>query len=198
MNYELEIPGWKIALNVTEFLMPSASLETIENQLKDWGRTGCACSGIICIDHAPETLPTFDQSLPLQKFWGIDDNLPLSPTERTAIGLGSFPARNRFYHCNPVGMYYPGRHGSFHPDSQMRISDLMIFSYSFAPWNNQSLNRKLQIKSRLNAEDLKRGWGAHHTKDVEKLNAEFDQIKKSAIDLHTHPYANNALKMNAL
>jgi hypothetical protein len=193
MSYEHEIPGWKIALNVTEFLMPASPLETIELQLKEWGRMGCASYGIICIDHDPDLLPNSNQSLPKQKHWGIDDNLVLPPAERVSIGLSAVPGRNRFYHCDTVGMYHPGRHVSFHQDSKTLLRDLMVFSFSFAPWNEQAMQRKLQIKSRLSAKDLRRGWGTHHLKETIDFESEYQHIRKSAIDLNTHAYAHQAL-----
>ena len=75
MNYEEQIQGFKIALNVTEFLMPTTSLEEIERALVGLGRAGCSASGIICVDHDPTEIPIYERSLQAQKFWGYDDNL---------------------------------------------------------------------------------------------------------------------------
>jgi hypothetical protein len=71
MGYEQEVSGWKIALNVTEFLMPAGRIEAIESRLELEGRTGCACSGVICVDLEPGTLPDSERSLPLAKDLGL-------------------------------------------------------------------------------------------------------------------------------
>lgn len=194
MSYEKEVPGWKIVLNVTEFLMPTTSLDVIEAQLSASGKNGCACSGIICVDDKSTKLPLHDKPLPLQKHWGIDDNIVQDFKDRLTIGLSRYPERNRFYHCNSVGMYHPGRHISFHPDSMVRLLDLMIFTFTFAPWNEKAINRKLQIKARLNPDDVNRGWGIQHIKDVSQWELEYRHIRNFAIDLYTHPHAAVALQ----
>ncbi len=194
MGYEQEMPGWKMALNVTEFLMPTVPLEAIERQLNANGRTGCACSGIVIVDHDCATPPSADQPLPLQKHWGIDDNAVRVPAERTARGQTPQPMRNRFYHRNAVGMYHPGRHQSFHQDSHMRMMDLMVFHFGYAPWNEDTLRRKLQIKSKLKPEDVQRGWGAQHLKQADAWQQEYTTIRSAATDLLVHPYAQRAIQ----
>ncbi len=195
MGFELELPGWKMALNVTEFLMPTVPLETIERELLNRGRAGCAASGILIVDDKPQILPTINQSLPVQKHWGIDDNANLSLEGRVARGLPPEPFRNRFYHCSDVGMYYPGRHRSFHPDSLYRLLDLMVFYFGHAPWNENLLLRKTQIATKIDPQDLNRGWGDHHHIKKNELQKNFKLIASSAIDLRTHPYASKAITM---
>jgi hypothetical protein len=197
MGYEQELPGWKIALNVTEFLMPGAPLPLIEGQLQSQGRKGCAASGIIVVDHQPGVAPVPGQALPLQKHWGFDDNAVLDPNERQAAGLTPMPYRNRFYHCDTVGMYHPGRHRSFHHDSLIRMVDLMVFHFGYAPWNDEVVQRKTQIKAKLKPDDVKRGWGLQHMKDTAAWNAEFERMRSRASDLREHPQAGRALQLCA-
>jgi hypothetical protein len=193
MEYERDIPGWKIALNVTEFLMTSAPLDAIEKYLTLQGRTGCCASGMLIVDEQPNTEPNPDISLPLQKHFGIDDNAVTDIARRTQLGIASTPMRNRFYHCNPVGMYYPGRHGSFHPDSKFRLANLMIFQYGYAPWNEHTLKRKMQIANKLPISDLNRGWGGHHLRGVEQLEQDYVNIKLGAMNLLEHEQVNSAI-----
>jgi len=194
MNYEKNVPGWKIALNVTEFLMPTVSLDIIENQLTSWKRKGCSCSGFICIDPEPSDLPLHQYPLPLQKPWGIDDNSVLDEDVRLKIGLSSAPLRNRFYHCNPTGMYLPGRHSSHHQDSLGRLTDLMIFHFGFSPWNPQARSRKTQMAHRIPKGDTQRGWSPHHLVQEDVWDTAFSLIRSHAQDLHAHPKASIALK----
>lgn len=172
MSYEKELPGWKIALNTTEFLLSTVDLEVAEQFLESEGRIGASCSGYIIVDNLSITNIKDDFSLVSQLNWGFNDNnADIDAEKRIAMNLTSFPARNRFYHKNTVGMYYPGRHTSFHDDSKLRLNDLIIFHYAFSPWNEKMLERKQQIISKLDLDDLKRGWGMQHTKSREQLNS---------------------------
>lgn len=195
MGYEQTLPGWKIALNVTEFLMPSVPLDFIEQELTTMGRSGCAASGMLMVDHQPEQPPLTSLSLPAQKHWGVDDNLELQPEQRSALGLPLSVERNRFYHKAEVGMYHPGRHQSFHPDSHFRLLDLMVFHFGYAPWNREFISRKMQIATKLNPEDVERQWGVQHLRENSKLQSDYEQILKCATDLKQHPHANRAIEM---
>ncbi len=193
MEYERQLPGWKMVLNVTEFVMSTVSLDIIENELTRMGRMGCAASGMFMVDHQPEILPTISMSLAVQKHWGLDDNAELQPQLRTALGLPPIPYRNRFFHRAEVGMYHPGRHKSFHPDSTFRLMDLMVFYFSFAPWNEEVIRRKTQIAAKLNPDDLQRGWGAQHLKKAEDLQRDYERLRTNATDLNLHQYASLAI-----
>jgi len=193
MEYERELPGWKIALNVTEFLMTALPLSTIENLLMSNERQGCGTSGFVIVDDQPGVEPDRNIALPLQRHYGIDDNAIISPEERQAIGLSKYPSRNRLYHCGEVGMYHPGRHSSFHPDHGLRVNELMIFHYGFAPWTELGIKRKLQIASKIPELDKKRKFGIEHLQGREQLEDQFQRLKINSIDLKTHEFANLAL-----
>ena len=193
MGYEQELSGWKMALNVTEFVMPSEPLDIIERELTRMGRAGCAASGMVVVDHQPEVRPATSLSLPAQKHWGLDDNAELQPQLRLARGQTLGPHRNRFFHSSEVGMYYPGRHKSFHPDSGFRLLDLMVFHFGYAPWNADFVRRKIQIAAKLNPNDVQRDWGVEHLKKTDELQRDYELIRASATDLNAHLYASRAI-----
>ena len=198
MNYEEQVTGFKIALNVTEFLMPAIPLEEIESALTANNKIGCSASGIICVDQDPFDLPTYNKPLQAQKFWGYDDNLIIEPESRLLIGQSITPFRNRFYHSNKVGMYQPGRHSSYHQDSRLRINELMIFHYGFAPWNDLFLARKIQIKDKVSPSDIARNWGGQHLRGIEEWNEDFVKQKSLSTDLFQHSFASRALHLWSL
>jgi hypothetical protein len=172
MNYEKELPGWKIALNTTEFLICSLALDDLTRFFEKESRYGAACTGHIIVDTGE--IPNLDrtQSLVKQLHWGFNENINFTPEQRISMNLGvAFPARNRFFHRLPVGMYQPGRHLSHHPDSSTRFSELMVWHYAWAPWNPESIARKMSIKSKLDPQDVLRGWGSQHTKSIQELNS---------------------------
>jgi hypothetical protein len=192
--YEQELPGWKVALNVTEFLLSTLPLADIEHFLAENKRTGCAASGFICVDNDPATPPSHEQPLLLQKHWGYDDNVLANEQARVQAGYSPLPYRNRFYHCNPAGMYHPGRHRSFHPDIGLRVSELMVLYCGYTPWNAHLIQRKLQIKAKVPQSDIDKGWGHHHFRSTADLEAEYQRALSLSSDLLEHPLVGDALR----
>jgi len=195
MGYEQEVPGWKIALNVTEFLLPSMNLTSLELSLKSSGKTGCCASGVLFIDSEPTRIPSYGLPLLVQKHHGFDDNSIADPVKRKELNLqpeGS--TRNRFYHCNPLGMYMMGRHGSYHPDSRVRLTDLFVGWFGYSPWNEKTIERKLQIGAKVPALNQKIGAGKHHLRDRAELEKEYLMLKSAAIDLTKEPYISTAIQ----
>jgi hypothetical protein len=194
MNYEKEVVGWKIALNTTEFLLSTVDLSIIEAHLESGGRVGATCSGYILIDNMSDRALSYDTPLLSQIHFGFSDNQPdISAEKRLATGIGIHPGRNRFYHKNIVGMYYPGRHRSFHPDANYRLEDLLIFHCHHAPWNEQMMQRKLGIASKLDPEDIKHRWGFHHLRSSNELSAQRETALSLSYDLTSIDYVNRAL-----
>lgn len=194
-NYEWELPTcWKIALNITEFVLPARPLSEIESELTEQGRMGCACSGFIVVDDAPERAPTYEQPLVLQKHWGLDDNSVQDPDLRASLGLPRIIGRNRFYHSNSTGLYTVGRHASAHPDYAYRSRDLLIFHYRFAPWTEAGVRRKTHHRDKMTPADIARGWGAHHVNSDDEWTAQFRKVRPNATDLSSEPAVRGALR----
>ncbi len=195
MNYEIELTGWKIALNTTEFLIANPGLDELERSLAADGRMGIAASGMTMIDKEPERSPVRGQSLVMQKPWAVDDNrFGKLRWLRQALGHPKTPQRNRFYHSLPTGMYPPGRHRSFHRDWQTRTPNLMVLHYGYAPWNEEFIGRKMQIADKIPAQDRKHGMGFQHLRNREQLQRAFDRFDRLAYaDLRQHAVAGPAL-----
>jgi hypothetical protein len=195
MGYEQEAPGWKIVLNVTEFLLPSIDLTTLERSLKNQGKTGFSTSGVFFVDCEPNISPRYDLPLAVQKHYGFDDNAITDPLMRNKLNLhpeGS--TRNRFYHCNPLGMYQLGRHGSYHPDSRVRLTDVFVGWFGFSPWNKETLARKMQIGAKVPVVNQQMGTGTHHQRDKEELEKNYLILKSAAIDLLKEPHISTAIQ----
>lgn len=196
MTYELEIKGWKIALNTTEFLITNPGLDEIEYFLKSENRVGVAASGMTMIDKQPLQKPEHTSPLVQQKPWAIDDNRFNRGVIRKLFGYPRTPHRNRFYHELPNGMYHLGRHASFHPDWKFRLPNLMILHYAYAPWTDNFINRKLQIASKIPQTDTKRGWGTQHLRNtIELQKAYYSANNMPFIDLTHHRLGAAAIGM---
>lgn len=179
MTHELEIKGWKITLNTSEFLVANPGLDEIERFLKSEKRVGVAASGMTMVDKLTQSEPIPDFSLIQQKPWAIDTNIQRNRWIKRLLGYPeSLPIRNRFYHELPTGMYHPGRHGSFHPDWNFRMPNLMVLHFAYSPWTEKFIKRKIQIGHKISDGDKERGWGLHHQRTHVELNNDFGKINR--------------------
>lgn len=190
MTYELEVSGWKIALNTTEFLLANPGLDHIEHYLQERGKSGIAATGFTMIDKAPAILPASGTSLLQQKPWAVEDNRYRWRWMRKVSGYPKELLRNRFYHCLPNGMYQTGRHASQHSDWKQRTPNLMVLHYGYSPWNDFFLRRKLQIAAKVPESDRIRGLGQQHLRNASEWDLAFRAIDKLPyVDLRTHELA---------
>ena len=198
MQYERHVPGWKIALNVTEFLMTTMPLPLIEKKITEMELKGFSLSGFIMVDATPNT--SYDKAipLPLQCTHGIDDNIVLDKTERINMGLPHKAYRNRFYHCDELGRYMPGRHQSYHPHSNVRLCEAMVFYFANAPWNDEMKRRKLQIRSKIKTDEISHDWGLNHLQSLDFYQEEFLKLQAHSMDLRTRAYAGPAIEASCL
>lgn len=160
MDIEETISGFKIALNVTEFLCPHANLKDI---LKKYENQQVALS-IRTI--SPYSLDILEPSNNKELF-----NYILK--ENTKFGYDRPP--NHFLHNYANGNYEPGRHLINHP--YLVLNDISIIWLGFFPMNSKLMKRKLQIISRQSQFDIVNGLGFQHQwgekKQHEVLNTRY-------------------------
>ena len=199
MGYEYELSGWKIALNITEFIISNPSLKDIEIYLKSKNKIGCLSSCMDMVDLESDKSPIYSISLVNQKPWAVDDNRFRKRWLRSMLGYKSLPRRNRFYHCLPTGMYLPGRHASFHPDSILRMPNLLLLHFGFSPWTENFIKRKTQIAQKISQSDKDRGWGIHHLRNQIQLEKDRKKLhEKPIINLFDHEIVGGILKTNKI
>lgn len=190
MEYELQLPPcWKIALTITEFLMPAVPLDMIELQIENNNLSGASTIGYWGIDNLPNIEPSYEFDLPIQKHWGFREIDKLKET-----GL-SHPVMQRFYHKNSVGMYTPGRHRSFNPDSRMKCAELLLYKLAYTPWNHRFQMRKLQAAPKVPASGLKYGFSNHLIRKLPELNAEYLSLLQHSTDLSKDKLFNQSMKI---
>lgn len=152
MEYEETVSGWKMVLNVTEFLLLSdlrSRLVPTEEML--------LFQGYQINDTPKEREMGFDHTRPLilQRFNGCVD-----------------PWRNRIIHRKPNGGYFVGRHYNtpgLTPNPLVKEhhgeipfgEGLYLIWYRFAPYNEQ-VPRKIQISRRIPQSSIDKGFGWHH------------------------------------
>jgi len=141
MEYEKQFAGWRIALNVTEFLVgPVNELMHDRNE-----RTQYLIPSVTFFDWNP--IGTLNQSLPLweQKTQGISYKTDFMA--RRARSLHNF---------NDI-RYDAGRHFS-----QFNCENVCIFHYANCISSPEMVNRRLQIQTKIPQADILRNMGHQH------------------------------------
>lgn len=140
IDIESSIEGWKVCMNVTEFLVGDYS---IMNDIPDQGiRIPCN----VMVDSIPNNIPNYEESLIKQKPYGIMYDKG-----------GSQVRRPRIIHNKKSEQYPLGRHYSHHDTDK-----LQVLWYGWSPFNETSIKRKLQIQTRIPESDKNMGYGREH------------------------------------
>ncbi|AUN29394.1 glycosyltransferase family 2 protein [Niveispirillum cyanobacteriorum] len=168
-QYEAGLPGWKLVLNTTEFLV-GVNFPHLEELIKQQQLTGCYFESAVMVDPFPDQVPVHHLPLVEQKFHGY---------------MNTDPANNhgRLYHRGMIGAYMPGRHQSHLPHLAKANGLGTVFWYSMSPWCEPFQRRKLQIKTRLSDHDQRANWGNHHLIDADGLNQKWASQVPNAVDL---------------
>ena len=141
MFYERQLPGWRIALNVTEFLvgplerLMSNPNERVQYIIPEVMFTGWNPKGVL------------DQNKPLweQITFGVPYTVPM--LARLSRSLHNF---------NDI-QYQPGRH--FDPWS---CDEALIFHYGHAIVSDPMLKRRLQVQDKISPADKQTNLGWQH------------------------------------
>lgn len=140
MSYENGISGWKMVLNVTEFLhFPHFSEYLTQAQAR--GSMVICTRGVVMVDDQPGQELRSDLPLIAQKHYGFIEKKSCRKrfnTRYTTFQKGQpirFAARERIIHRYPIGAYKPGRHTTFHPVDE-RPQNAFTLWYGYSPWVN--------------------------------------------------------------
>jgi len=154
MEYEKNSPGWKLTLNVTEFLFISNS--QVINIFNNKKPVAFALRGIVMVakEKTDKIMGVYEKNIFSQFRYGLSEELHSHET-------GQFTLRSRILHSYNTGKYYIGRHFSEHKTEILEDTPLILW-YGYSPWNSRSLERKLQIKNNIPRSDLENDFGTHH------------------------------------
>ncbi|GMK44273.1 glycosyltransferase family 2 protein [Paenibacillus glycanilyticus] len=174
MDIENKLPGWKMVLNTTEFLVCRYGKQLFPI-LESLGGKMYSIRIITMVD-PPGYYNDPVYALPLvnQRHHG------LFPPDPHAPYIG------RFIHKYKSGDYTAGRHWTTKP-YQVLLHPTFVFKFSFSPWNNLMRMRKLQIGPTLSADALRYGLGAHHIFNLQELEARYLSHASVAEDLRNNP-----------
>jgi hypothetical protein len=146
-DYEHQVSGWRIALNVTEFLYGDFDqLNAVTEPTQHF------IGNYVFVDPNPGQTYTHELPLHEQCRWGYyedsDGCTRLSTGARASRSLHNYNIR---YH--PLG----GRHWQEAPT----LCDLAIFYYGYAILNEANLARKLQIFNKMSPEEQGKCRNSH-------------------------------------
>jgi hypothetical protein len=151
MEIEKKLEGWRIALNVTEFLYGNTDHLISKDEM-----TQFLIGNYVFVDmEDPAKGPTYllhDYPLHAQRHWGFDPN-----TGDGAMPGGAMRRTNRSIHNFPV-QYKGGRHFG---KTKRSFDDLMIFYYGWCYIKEQGIERKTQILPKIHETNSPH----HRTKD---------------------------------
>lgn len=155
MQIEQSINDWKMVLNTTEFLVTS-NLNGILNKYPK--NTMLETNGIaVCGESEVPSILTIKKGV-------ISDN----------------NRRNRKIHNYEKGNYIDGRHESTHFCIR---ENMYTVWYSHFPWNESTIQRKLQIQNRIPEYDKIMRLGYQHITTRDALNNDYLKFSENVYDL---------------
>jgi hypothetical protein len=150
---EKEISGWRICLNVTEFLYGNYS--HLANISKD---TWYFIGSYVFVDMLDNQPIDNNQPLHTQRTWGYKDL-----SNGRTLSEGDRPRRSLHNYL----ISYPV-HGGRHYDEPASFDDLYIFYYGYAVLNENGIKRKTQIQGKMSSTEQKKLVASHPNKVTEK------------------------------
>jgi hypothetical protein len=187
MSYEATVSGWKMVLNVTEFLhFPDFKKRLLEAQNR--GVMTIRTRGLVMVDC--EEGKEIDPSVPLikQKHHGFIEKESRKRLFNSSVlvfqnGKQTVRAfRERIIHRYLTGAYYPGRHKTFYKINE-KPEDVFTLWYGYSPWVDWNIERKLAFSARIPEEDKKQGLGVQHLRSKEQLENDYLLNKELSYDL---------------
>jgi len=157
--YERQLPGYRIALTTTEFLVGDLDKLTLDTR----ARVQWYIPGIRFTEWDPDG--------------SLDTSKPLWEQLRNGIDYRKDVTANqcRSYHNFNDIKYTTGRH--YLP---YNTEDCLIFHYSHCIVGKPMLDRRLQIQTRIGQGDKDKGLGSHHYVDSDGLTIEkLEQMQKT-------------------
>ena len=176
MNIEKILGGWRMALNVTEFLY--GNTDHLRDDIGEPTQYFVGNYVFVDMENPDRGQTLLDHRHPLhqQRYWGYDDFANTGAARHGPI----MSRQSRSIHNYPV-TYTGGRHWTGHDKS---FNDLVIFYYGWADFSEAGIKRRDQIKSKISenntvhhhSADNFRDWGRSRQADSRDLRPEIAPI----------------------
>ncbi len=172
MQVEWYTPGWKVALNTTEYLV-SPNLRALVRVAEAGGFNGITGESFVMVDKERVGFSGLVAGRPFTHHfrYGIHED----PTRKVVT-------RRRLLHRWRTGGYVVGRHSWSRGPTGQSV-DLLFAHAQFAPWDNAMIHRKMSIGTQLSQHDVAKGLGRHHLRDAASLEHDFAAECLASTDL---------------
>lgn len=191
MCYEKKISGWKMVLNVSEFLI----FKNFKEKLNNYEHDGVRCirtNGVVMVDKEPFIRADTSTSILKQKYCGyiereyLEENLfreirkkIFKRYKNKRIKSKMIEYRSRIIHNYSTGAYLPGRHETLRY-IDVQPNDIFTLWYGYSPWDDEFISRKMSFGSRIPKDDIIRGMGTMHLRNRSKLQLDYEKLIKNA------------------
>ncbi len=171
MEVERHIRGWKIALNVTEFLCYNNNLSELIKKYNNYDALVFKCMCMVESKKCEQNIPLdFEAPLVQQRSFGVKDEW----------------RKTRTMHCSTHGNYNEhndvGRHQPHvYPFIQIGTDEAVVLWYGFSPFNKEILKRKCQIKRPI------RDYTPDGYYTEQQYIDEFEKYQSDVIDFRNEP-----------
>jgi hypothetical protein len=174
MQIESHLSGWKLALNVTEYVA-SHNLRGVLKMAEDADFYGLTGESFILADKERLGFAGLrpDTQILHQFHHGYREDPEIKGTRR------------RLMHRWKTGSYAVGRHSWMRGPTALS-ADLLFATLMYAPWDMAMIQRKLSIGKEISAHDRAKGLGFHHLRDSTQLIKDCDEAVANSQDLHQH------------
>jgi len=148
---ESKIEGWRIVLNITEFLIGDFNL--LNNEMNE----DVLIRSYLMVDHLENKFkePDKEKDLILQRYYGIDDDY--------IIHFRRLRRLSKFSKKYPTGRHFDGHHSN----------NFLILWYGFSPMTDEFLKRKIQIQKNIPKSNINLRLGLHHITNVDDQMNQF-------------------------
>lgn len=160
-KYEKQIPGWKVTLNVTEFLVGNFSI------LNDTPDQELIVPCHVMVDLDSDNPPLVNLPLIEQKHFGIHYKQETKPLRRPRC------IHNKLEVNYPLGRHY----------ENYNCEELQICWYGWSPYTASMVKRKLQIQNKIPDSDKAQGFGREHVTSLDQLFTNYVSLKHLSKDL---------------
>lgn len=170
MQIEFYTPGWKVALNTTEF-MAAPHLRSVLQAAEAGGFFGVTGEAFVLTDKRRLGLAGLQNGVPMlrQFHYGRQEDAAKA-------------VRRRLLHRWRTGAYAVGRH-SWMRGPTAYSADLAFATLGYAPWDPAMIERKIDIGRQVSAHDRAKGLGFHHLRDAAQLERDFELAAADSVDL---------------
>jgi hypothetical protein len=162
-DIERNINDWRITLNTTEFIIGDFNkLDNISDN------NSIYIPECVMVDSIDKEYTEINGELIYDRYFGLSpfngDVFKIRKSRRLSNYFSNYPTIGRHF-------------------NEINTNDFIILWYGYSPFNEKTINRKLNIQTQIPNSDKIRGFGAEHIVDINSLKDKFKEYQKDTKNL---------------